>query len=238
MRAAGSPRSAGLEGQPAFANDRGRLRLGAGPQPAFIYVWISEFGPARVLDQLVPTSALRLLRLGGLIGASVRLAIAPLAHERIELGAVLGRTQSLQERPKLGRLLFQLAQRLLAVLIKGVIAAGTQAVLVVSPPVLHALLPARALALPTRGRAVHPLRRPFAPPIDVTAGPMPSASHPSTPYDVGQDRQSDRPKQDEADHHEGDPCRPAEVIYACHDIRHGGFTSWVRAHVNVYNIHM
>src|SRR5262249_23631687 len=93
------------------------------------------------------------------------------------------------------------------------------------PPVLHALFPSRALALPARGRAVPPLGGPLAPSFDVTAGPMPSTSHPSTPYDVGQDRQPDRPKHDEANHHEGDPSRPAEVIYACHDIRHGGFTS-------------
>src|SRR5262245_9836004 len=106
------------------------------------------------------------------------------------------------------------------------------------PPVLHALFPSRALALPARGRAVHPLGGPLAPSFDVTAGPMPSTSHPSTPYDVGQDRQPDRPKHDEANHHEGDPSRPAEVIYACHDIRHGGFTSGVHAHVNVYNIYM
>jgi hypothetical protein len=111
-------------------------------------------------------------------------------------------------------------------------------VLIVTPPVLHALFPARALALPACRRAVHPLRGPLAPPIDVTAGAMPSTSHPSAPYDVDQDRQPDRPKDDEADHHKGDPSWPAEVIYTCHDIRHGGFTSRVLAHVNVYNIHM
>src|SRR2546423_4162195 len=105
-------------------------------------------------------------------------------------------------------------------------------------PVLHTLLPAPALLLPPPGRAVHPLGCARAPLVDVTTRPMPSASHPSAPYQVSQDRQPNGPEHDEADHHQGDPSRSAEVVYACHYIRHGLFTSGSPAHVNVYNIYM
>src|SRR6185436_14951728 len=101
-------------------------------------------------------------------------------------------------------------------------------------PVLHTLLPAPALLFPPLGRAVHPLGCARAPLVDVTTRPMPSASHPSAPYQVSQDRQPNGPEHDEADHHQRDPSGSAEVVYACHYIRHGRFTSGVACLMSMF----
>src|SRR5262245_40668359 len=139
--------------------------------------------------------------------ARAGLAAAPLAHEVVELGAILGHAQPLQERAELLRLLLQPAQGLVAVFIEGAVAAGPHARR--SAPLLHPPLPALALALPPLGGALAPL-------LHV----MSSASHPSAPYEIGQDRQPDGPEHDEADHHQGDPCRPSEVVYSRYNVSH------------------
>src|SRR5262245_54759124 len=79
-----------------------KTRAGSAQEPALRCPLLTRYQPA---------SALRLLRLGGcsLTRAGVRLAIAPLAHERVELGAVLGRTASLQGWPEPGRPLLPVA---------------------------------------------------------------------------------------------------------------------------------
>src|SRR5262249_29633438 len=65
---------------------------------------------------------------GGLRGCrrSGRLAraIAPLVHELIELGAILGGAQAIEEFLELALLLVELAQRLLAIFIEGDVAAA------------------------------------------------------------------------------------------------------------------
>src|SRR5262245_2096434 len=68
---------------------------------------------------------------------------------------------------------------------------------------------------------------------------MSSASHPSTPYEIGQDCQPDGPEHDKADHHQGDPSRPSEVVYSRYDVSHCLAASEVaQSEVNVYNIYM
>ena len=98
-------------------------------------------------------SALR-LRLGRR-RAWAGLAAAPLAHEVVELGAVLGHAQPLQERAELVGLLLQPAQGLVAVFVEGAVAAGPHARR--AAPLLHPPFPALALALPPLGRALAPL---------------------------------------------------------------------------------
>src|SRR5262249_39632111 len=77
-------------------------------------------------------------------------------------------------------------------------------------------------ALPVLGGAVHALDGAGAPFLDVTAPTMPSTSHSSTPYDVGQDRQADGPVHHEAEHHQRNPGQLAEVVYAGDDLIHRG----------------
>src|SRR5438270_4430058 len=82
--------------------------------------------------------------------------IAPFVHELVELGLVLGVTQAIQEALELGLLFLEPLQRLLAVFVKGAIAArwavgatafhaGAKALHLVLHP-LHLLLPARSVA--------------------------------------------------------------------------------------------
>src|SRR6185503_12538244 len=103
--------------------------------------------------------------------------------------------------------LLEAAQRLLAVLVEGVVAAGTQAVTAMAGPMLHPALPALTLALPTLRRPLDRLMRLLAPLINVSDS---STSHSSAPQHVSQDCQPHGPEDDEAEHHQGDPCRPAE----------------------------
>ena len=54
-------------------------------------------------------------------------AVAPLVHELVELGAILGGAQPVQEVAELALLLVELAQRLLAILVESDVAASAVA---------------------------------------------------------------------------------------------------------------
>src|SRR6185503_5301823 len=179
-----------------------------------------------------PGSRRSLLLLRRLGGATVG-AVAALLYVLVELGAVAGHAQPLQEGAELAGLVLQLAQGIGAVLVEGPVArlahattmAAAGAAAIGTAPPLPALLSACPPVLPVLRHAVHPLDGALAPLLNVGPSAAPSAAvpsashrstphpHPSAPYDVGQDRQTDGPVNNEAEHHQHDPGRLAEVVY-------------------------
>src|SRR5690242_18775857 len=111
--------------------------------------------------------------------------IAPLGHELVELGLVLGHAQAGEEIAELALFLLESAQRVRAVLVEGTIAARAR----LAPPVgaRTRALGALGLIMPAAEAAIFP------------------ATHSSAPYGEHQDRKTNRPPEDEAEDHQRDP---------------------------------
>src|SRR5262249_8449338 len=109
-------------------------------------------------------------------------------HELVELGLVAGEAQSLKEFLELTLLVFKTPQRLGAIFVERVVTAG-------GPE-------------PTSGitRGIATVR---APATDFASSPT---LHASAPYDVGQDRETQRPPEDESEDHQRNPCAHAPLI--------------------------
>src|SRR6202011_5740338 len=127
------------------------------------------------------------LRLGALR------ARAAIGHELVELGAVLGEAQALEELDELALLLLEPAQGLYAICVEGAIAA--------------------CRAVPTSGT-----REPVRPIIVPTSARVRPTAHASAPYEIGEDEKPDRPIGDEAQDHEGNPDRLRHFIELRGDI--------------------
>jgi len=140
-----------------------------------------------------------MLRLGLRLRSVVAGAIAPLGHELVELGPVLGEAQPLQKLPKLALFFLESTQRVGAIFVESAIAARARSR---SPPVnatehaIHRVLPS-AHAVVVR------------------------ATHSSTPNHEGEDGEAQRPPPDKAQNHQHDPGWFSELIEFCYD-RHGG----------------
>src|SRR5690242_14034413 len=87
--------------------------------PALICCDVPE-ARCRAMRERVAASALRLRR--GAVFA--RAAVAHLGHELVELGLVLGLAQPVEKLAELALLLFEPAQCLIAVFVKGAVAAA------------------------------------------------------------------------------------------------------------------
>src|SRR5580700_9694184 len=130
-----------------------------------------------------------------------------LGHELVELPLVLGLAQAVEELDELALLLLQPPQRLFAILVEGAVAAGRA---VPAPGALESVL---ALVVPAAHLAMRP------------------TGHASSPYEISEDQQADRPIGHEAQDHEGDPDRLGDLLQLGGDI-HG------EPHVNVTYIYM
>src|SRR5262249_31199032 len=123
---------------------------------------------------------------------------AGVGHDLTELRLVLGLTQPVEEFFDLALFLLEPAKRLLAIFVEGAVAAR-EAAPGAAAPAAHGL----AHAVPA-----------FLVPAAVAVLPT---SHASTPYNICQDAQADRPVGHEAEDHEHDPCRLTQVIELCGD---------------------
>src|SRR5215470_7559146 len=119
--------------------------------------------------------------------------------------------QPIEKIAELALLFLKPTQRLIAIFVEGVVAAGSR----MAPPLaagahssahaIHLLLHAFHLALPT----VHTVMVPTA--------------HSSAPDDEGQRRKAQRPPETKPEDHEGDPGGPSQLVQLCND-RHDGLT--------------
>src|ERR1700678_4434975 len=152
------------------------------------------------------------LRVGLRRAVRFRRPVAAFRHKLVKLGFVLGVPQAIEEVAELALLLLKAAQGLGAVLVEGVVAAGTR----MTPPfpaawahfsahAVHLLLHALHLALPT----VHAVITP--------------AAHSSAPDDEGQRRKAQRPPETKPEDHESDPGGPSQLVQLCND-RHDSLT--------------
>ena len=64
-------------------------------------------------------------------------------------------------------------------------------------------------------------------PVPLAVAAMSRAKHSSTPFQVDEKGKADRPKQDEAHDHQGDPGGPGDVVQSFHKARHRGLPSYV-----------
>src|SRR5882724_8089367 len=156
------------------------------------------------------SNALRLIR-------GPRLATA-LGHELVELDLVLGVPQAIEECFELALLLFEPTEGFVAVLVKGTVAART--LVAASAPPLGGCL-----------HAPHPLLHSVQAPLPAIAAAVCPACHSSTPYEIPEKHETERPEQDEADDRQPDPCRLADVVQTRREIH-------CRLDVNVCNIHI
>src|SRR5262249_53194960 len=140
-------------------------------------------------------------------------ARAALGHELVELGAVLGKAQALEELDELALLLLEAAQRLFAVFVESAVAAG------------------RAVPAPRTGATVPVVVVPASACLRPTA-------HASAPYAIGEDEKADRPIGDEAQDHEGDPDRLRYFLKPTRDFVELRGDIHGEPHVNVTYIHM
>src|SRR5262249_32638437 len=139
-------------------------------------------------------------------------AVAPLVHELVELGAVLGGAQLVEEFAELALLLVEPAQRLLAILVECHVAAAAVA------PTTAAIAPFALPGTPFLAGFATRLAAVRAVPLAVTA--MPRAKHASTPFQVEEKGEADRPEHDEADDQQRDPGGPRDVVQSFHQARH------------------
>src|SRR5215467_13332256 len=127
-------------------------------------------------------------------------ARAPLRHELIELGLVLGHAQAAEELVEFALLLLEPPQGFRAVLVEGAVAA-------------------RARRLPPSAGAAHVGA---VPTIDLAMFP---ATHASAPNDEGQGGQTKRPPDDEAEDHQREPGAFSQLIELCNDRHRQGLVS-------------
>src|SRR5262245_36522227 len=113
-----------------------------------------------------------------------RRAVATLVHELVELGAVLGGAQAVEELLELALLLVEFAQGLLAIFVEGDVAAA-------AAPVVAALPGTPLLARAAAGFAT-------VASVPAAVAAMPRAKHASTPFQVDEKGEADRPEDDEA----------------------------------------
>src|ERR1043166_3444167 len=143
-------------------------------------------------SRAVGTSALRLRSFRRLR----RGAVAPLGHELVELGLVLGEAQPVEEVAEFALLVLEPTQRLGAVLVEGMVAARRRP-LPRTAPALHAVAHAAHLLF-------HPLH--FALPALAA-----TTTHALAPDHEGEDREAHRPPEDEPEDHNHDPGRMHET---------------------------
>src|SRR6266849_7349893 len=125
--------------------------------------------------------------------------MAALGHEFVEFRLVLGVAQAVEERLELALLLLEPPQGLVAIFVKGPVAART----------------AKAAAAPAFGGALHPfhpLLHPFHATLPAVSAAMCPACHSSTPYQIAENHEAERPEHDEAHHHQPDPGWLADVV--------------------------
>src|SRR5713101_7511198 len=154
--------------------------------------------------RIIKKQTLRRRRLG-------RLGPAVLGQELVELGLVLGEAQAVEEAQEIPLLLLEPAQGVGAVLVEGAVAARRFAPFAAEPPSRRL---ADALIVPAAMAAMLP------------------ATHPSAPYEKGQDRKAHRPEEDKAQDHQGDPGGLADLVQSRRD------TQFLLLDVNVIYIHI
>ena len=142
----------------------------------------ADIGGARLVFRLCGDQELRLRRRRRIGRAG---AVAALGHELIELGLVAGEAQPLEEFLELALLFFETPQRLGAVFVEGMVAARRPEP---AGGVLHRMTAVGAA---------------------FTSSPT---AHASAPYDIGQDRETHRPPQEESEDHQRNPCAHAPLI--------------------------
>src|SRR5262249_55080990 len=133
-------------------------------------------------------------------------------HELVELGAVLGRPELVEIVAELALLFVELAQRLLAVFVERDVARRMPAAPVTAlpgAPFFAARTPLLAGGLTVFGCV----------PAAVMA--MLPTGHASTPFQVDQKGEANRPEHDEAEHHQGDPRRLGHLVQSLHHAVHG-----------------
>src|SRR5579885_1324531 len=156
-------------------------------------------------EQKRPPLAERPHRLGGkpassLVRRRLRRMIAPLGHELVELGLVLGHAQAIEEVAELALLVLEPAQGLGAIFVEGPIAARgimrpRRAAAHLRAHPVHLALHALHLVLPA-----------------VVAAVVITASHASAPYREGEDCETQRPEGPEAEDDQRDPGGFAEFV--------------------------
>src|ERR1700751_4378401 len=133
-------------------------------------------------------------------GLSLRLCVrggvatATLGHELVELGLVLGSTQAIQKFLEFALFILKSTQRLRSIFVESPISTRS--------PINRATPPTCTLfrILPPGARASMP------------------TSHALAPYQVGQDRQTNRPVHKEAENHQRNPGWPADLIQCRRDV--------------------
>src|SRR6185437_16002291 len=138
-------------------------------------------------------------------------ALIPLGQELVELGLVFGQPQPVEEGAEVALLLFEPAQRLIAILIEGAIAARRRRARSPAPE------PLVGVALPAGKPAMLP------------------ASHSSAPQEKGEGGEPQWPEQHEAQHHERNPGRLADLVQP---FRHSRRDAHGSLYVNVNNINI
>src|SRR5664280_155761 len=141
--------------------------------------------------------------------------VAALGHELVELGLVLGEAQAIEKFAELTLLFLKTLQRIAAVFVEGVVAAGGRG----TPRRGASHLRANPVHL-----ALHTLH--LVLPAVVTA--VISASHSSAPYCEGEDDEAERPPGHEAEDDQRDPGGFAEFI----ELRSKGHGCASRENVN------
>ena len=149
----------------------------------------------------------------GLCACGLRTARPALGHELIELGLVTCLAQAIEESLELVSLLLQAPQSLLAIGIEGRVAGRPQ----------------RTKAAETAAEAPRLLHKVLLPLQFV------SATHASTPDEIGQEAKANRPPDDEAENRGDDPRRLPVIVQGRHYLLHVMRTF---LGVNVIHIHI
>src|SRR5271166_1801433 len=126
-------------------------------------------------------------------------------HELVEFSLVLGMPQAVEERLEFALLFFQPPQGLVAVLVKGTVAARAAV----------AARTAVAAPGPLLGSSVHPfhpLLHPFHATLPAISAAMCPACHSPTPNQISKNHEAERPEQDKAHDRQPDPGRLADVV--------------------------
>src|SRR3954447_3625856 len=125
--------------------------------------------------------------------------IAPLGHELVELGFVLGEAQAIKEVAKFALLFFETPKRLRPIFVEGAVAAGRRLA-----PAPRSVPGTSAYPLEL---VLHPGHLVF-PAFDAVS----TAAHSSTPNNKGQEREAHRPPDYEAEDHQTNPGRKSQFV--------------------------